>query len=183
MQTINFNTKALWKRCYNSGSSMSAYTEGIPDSAWGEHWAAGLAHQSLVNEDREAAYTSSFGRPGEPCDVAAPWATQALLNDHPSASDCLVGCEQRRKTFMLLWLLFVAWGFYHHHHQSYTQSVQNTPGSLPLFSLPLKIRPGVIAYKDDIQWQVAFIEWVACSQCWVMVLPHLWLWTLYQSHF
>jgi len=61
-----------------------------------------LAHQSLVNEDREAAYAPSFGRPGEPCDIAAPWATQALLNDHPSASDCLVGCEQRSKTFMLL---------------------------------------------------------------------------------
>lgn len=55
-----------------------------------------------MNEDREVAYTPSFGRPGEPCDVAAPWATQALLNGHPSVSDCLVGCEQRCKTFMLL---------------------------------------------------------------------------------
>lgn len=68
---------------------MSAYTEGIPDSAWGEHRAVEIGSQSFlsrVNEDREAAYIPSFGRPGEPHECRSYLATQALLND-PSASD------------------------------------------------------------------------------------------------
>lgn len=47
MQTINFNTKALWKRRYNKGLSVSAYKEGIPNSAWGEHWVAQTVEAEL----------------------------------------------------------------------------------------------------------------------------------------
>ena len=39
MQTINFNTNALWKRCCNRGSSVLAYKEGIVNSAWGKNQA------------------------------------------------------------------------------------------------------------------------------------------------
>lgn len=65
---------------------MSAYTEGIPDSAWGKHWAEETGTSELLEL---CAYVPSRGRPGgtlSHVNTAALLATQALLND-PSSSD------------------------------------------------------------------------------------------------
>lgn len=60
---------------------MLAYTEGIPDSAWGEHQAAETGTSELSELH---AYAPSCGRPGgtlSHVNTAVPWATQALMSD------------------------------------------------------------------------------------------------------
>ena len=54
MHTINFNTKALRKSCYNRGSSVLAYKEGIFNSAWGKNQACLPEREREREREREA---------------------------------------------------------------------------------------------------------------------------------
>lgn len=128
--------------------------------------------QSRVYEDREAASVPSCGRPGEPSSSlchssSAEWPFSQWLSDY---------WAETQNLHMLRLFLWLA-EFAIHQCQSYTLSAKLSRTSTT--SLVSESQIGVTVYSVEQYSQ----DWVKHSQCWVMVLSHLWSWTLYQSHF